>query len=164
MDKTEYLKQLINDTGLKMKAFAEKADIPYTTLRSMLERGIENASVNNVVKICKALNISVETLYDKCNKSISLSSTEKNLLSKFNKLNNEGKKEAIKRVDELAELPKYQKENNVTALPKREKQIWEEEGKEFLMPNAAHEIDGNFTEEDYQYDDDIMKDDDFWNK
>lgn len=138
MDKTEYLKQLINDTGLKMKAFAEKADIPYTTLRSMLERGIENASVNNVVKICRTLNISVETLYAKCNQNISLSSTEETLLNKFNKLNTKGKKEAIKRVDELAELPKYQKESNITPLPKKEKQLWEEEGKEHLMPIACH--------------------------
>lgn len=147
MNKTEYLKQLINETGLKLKTFAEKADIPYTTLRSMLERGIENASVNNVVKICRTLNINVETLYDMCSsQSISLSSAEENLLIKFNKLNTEGKNEAIKRVDELAEVPKYKKESNVTTLHNKEKQIWEEKGKEHLMPIACH--DDNLSEEE----------------
>lgn len=107
MDKTEFLKQLINETGLKMKTFAEKADIPYTTLRSMLERGIENASVNNVIKVCKQLDICVETLYDMCKKDINISSEEKTLLENYNKLNDLGKKEAAKRVSELTEINKY---------------------------------------------------------
>lgn len=156
MDKTEYLKQLISDTGLKLKTFAEKADIPYTTLRSMLERGIENASVNNVMKICRTLNISVETLYTKCNQSISLTSTEENLLNKFNKLNTKGKKEAIKRVDELSEIPKYQKESNVTTLHNKEHQIWEDEGKEYLMPIACH--NDNLSDEEKENMDNIIDD------
>jgi len=62
MDRTEEIKKLIENTGLNLKAFSEKAGIPYTTLRSMLERGIGNASVNNVIKVCKALGITVEEL------------------------------------------------------------------------------------------------------
>ena len=93
-----------------MKAFASEVGIPYTTLRSMLERGIENASVNNVIKVCKALNISIEQLYE-MNKSSSLSRDEKKLLSNYNKLNELGKQEANKRIVELTEVPKY---SNVT--------------------------------------------------
>lgn len=77
---------------------------------------------------------------------------ENKLLDDFDKLNDTGKKKVISYTKDLTEMPKYQK------------QIWEEEGKEYLMPNAAHEIEGDFTEEDYKHDDDIMKDDDFWNK
>ena len=62
MKRTEVLRGLIDDTGLSLKAFSEKAGIPYTTLRSMLERGIGNASVNNVIKICKTLGITIEEL------------------------------------------------------------------------------------------------------
>lgn len=62
MRRTEILKGLIKDTGLNLKAFSEKADMPYTTLRSMLERGIGNASVDNVIKICKTLGITIEEL------------------------------------------------------------------------------------------------------
>ncbi|MDM0718703.1 helix-turn-helix transcriptional regulator [Clostridium perfringens] len=153
MNKTEYLKQLISETGLKMKTFAEKADIPYTTLRSMLERGIENASVNNVIKVCRTLNISIETLYNMSREDLILSSEEENLLNKFNRLNSTGKNEAIKRVDELTEIPKYQK-NNVTTLPKREKQIWEEPGKEYLMPIACH--DDNLTDEEKDFMDEAI--------
>lgn len=110
MNKTELIRQLITDTKLTMKAFAQKADIPYTTLRSMLERGIENASVNNVIKICTALNISVEYLYD-MEKSAVLSHEEIELLNFFNNLNDIGKKEAVKRVAELTQINSYK--NNV---------------------------------------------------
>ncbi|MGG5460004.1 helix-turn-helix domain-containing protein [Clostridium sp. B9] len=57
---------------------------------------------------------------------------------------------------------KEEKETNITPLPKKEKQIWEEEGKEYLMPIASHDKDGNFTEEEYKHDDDLMNDEDIW--
>ncbi|AGN33745.1 LexA repressor [Paenibacillus phage PG1] len=60
--RVEIIKQLIDKTGLNQKAFAEKADVPYTTLRSMLERGIGRASVDNVIKVCHALGITVDEL------------------------------------------------------------------------------------------------------
>ena len=30
------------------------------------------------------------------------------------------------------------------------------------MPKASHDMDGEFSEEDYKYDDSLMKDDDLW--
>lgn len=62
MQRAKILKKLIEGTGLSIKAFSQKADIPYTTLRSILERGIGKASVDNVIKICKTLGITVEEL------------------------------------------------------------------------------------------------------
>ena len=107
MDKTEFLKQLINETGLNMKTFAERANIPYTTLRSMLERGIENASVNNVIKVCKQLDICVETLYDMCKPDMNVSSEEKQLLENYNKLNSKGKEKLLEYSDDLTTNIKY---------------------------------------------------------
>lgn len=49
MKRAEIVKKLIKETGLSLKAFAEKANIPYTTLYSILERGVGNASVDNVI-------------------------------------------------------------------------------------------------------------------
>lgn len=62
IDRTDLIKKLIDETGLSVKAFSQKADLPYSTLRSMLDRGIGNASVNNVIKVCKTLGIKVEQL------------------------------------------------------------------------------------------------------
>ncbi|WP_017416801.1 helix-turn-helix domain-containing protein [Clostridium tunisiense] len=72
MDRTELIKILIENTGLNLKAFAQKSDLPYSTLRSMLERGIGNASVNNVLKICKTLGITIEELEEMAEKNITV--------------------------------------------------------------------------------------------
>lgn len=64
MEREEILKELIGKTGLSMRAFSEKARIPNTTLHSMLERGIGKASVDNVIKVCRTLGITVEQLHE----------------------------------------------------------------------------------------------------
>lgn len=58
----EKLKSLILTRYSSIRDFAINAEIPYTTIRSILERGVENASISNVIKICKALSISVDAL------------------------------------------------------------------------------------------------------
>jgi len=60
--KTEIIENLIESKWSSKKAFAESIDIPYTTLTSMLKRGIGNASVNNVIKVCKGLGITFDEL------------------------------------------------------------------------------------------------------
>lgn len=64
MKKAFVLRSMISQTGLSIRKFSEKADIPYTTLHSMLDRGVGKASVDNVIKICKALGITIEYLND----------------------------------------------------------------------------------------------------
>ncbi len=60
--KAKILARLIKQEGYSRRAFAEKIGIPATTLQSMLTRGIGRASVDNVIKVCRALGISVEKL------------------------------------------------------------------------------------------------------
>lgn len=62
MERAKVLKTLIEETGMTMKGFAENVGIPYTTLYSILERGVGKASIDNVLKICKALGITTEEL------------------------------------------------------------------------------------------------------
>ena len=40
----------------------EKADLPYSTLDSIFKRGLQNASIANIIKLCNALNISADGL------------------------------------------------------------------------------------------------------
>ena len=54
------LKQLILSRYSSVKSFAEENDMPYSTVRSILERGIMNANVENAIKICSALGIRPE--------------------------------------------------------------------------------------------------------
>lgn len=60
--RTEVIEKLIKENSPNKKAFAASIDMPYTTLRSMLERGIGNASIDNVIKVCKGLNITTDEL------------------------------------------------------------------------------------------------------
>jgi plasmid maintenance system antidote protein VapI len=60
--RAEIIEQLIDETGLSKKAFAEQIGLPPTTLRSMLQRGVGKASVDNVIKVCKGLGITTEEL------------------------------------------------------------------------------------------------------
>lgn len=60
--RTKIIEELIDKNWPNKKAFAENINIPYTTLRSMLARGIGNATVDNVLKVCKGLGITTEQL------------------------------------------------------------------------------------------------------
>lgn len=62
MKEADVIKKLIKKEGLSQRKFADKIDIPYSTLNSILQRGVNNAGVTNVIKICKGLGITVEEL------------------------------------------------------------------------------------------------------
>lgn len=83
-----------------------------------------------------------------------LSIEESLLLKKFNSLNDLGKSEAIKRIEELTFIDRYVIPSNVIDFSKNKKDIWEEEGKEHLMPIASH--DDNLTEEEKNRMNDII--------
>ena len=87
MKRTEILKKLINETGLSMRAFSEKTNIPNTTLHSMLDRGIGNASVDNVIKVCKSLGITVEQLEEMAENDGHVSTHKLEIINEFKKLN-----------------------------------------------------------------------------
>ena len=54
------LKQLIENKYGSVRAFAIENDIPYTTMRSILERGVLNAKAETIFKICSVLRIRPE--------------------------------------------------------------------------------------------------------
>lgn len=64
MTKEKDLKRLMELKSGSIKAFSEDIGLAYTTVRSILERGVFNAKVENVIKICKGLNIKPEEIMD----------------------------------------------------------------------------------------------------
>lgn len=62
MKKEEIVEFLIKKAGYSRRQFAEVIGIPPTTLNSMLNRGLGKASIDNVLKVCKGLGITVEEL------------------------------------------------------------------------------------------------------
>ena len=60
--KEEVLKNYILTKYKSVREFAIDCGIPYTTFLTILKRGIDNANINNIFKICKTLNISADAL------------------------------------------------------------------------------------------------------
>jgi len=56
------LKELILTKYGSLNKFSEKINMPWTTLDSVLKRGINKSNVSSVIKICKELEISADEL------------------------------------------------------------------------------------------------------
>lgn len=57
MSREERLRNLILDRYVSLRQFSREADIPYSTLMTMLSRGIGGASFDAVIRICRRLGI-----------------------------------------------------------------------------------------------------------
>ena len=58
----EKLKKHILTNYKSIREFVQTAGLPYSTVDGILKRGIANSSIGNVLKICKALEISADEL------------------------------------------------------------------------------------------------------
>ncbi|WP_044737271.1 LexA family transcriptional regulator [Geobacillus kaustophilus] len=70
MERAEIVEHLIKKAGYSRRQFAEMIGIPPTTLNSMLNRGLGKASIDNVLKVCKGLGITVEELEEMANRGL----------------------------------------------------------------------------------------------
>lgn len=155
------IKKRRKELNLSVDDVANKLNKNRATVYRYESNEIENLPLNILEPLAKVLKTTPAELMgwqnEKNNKnetqlkSIYLSQEERTILENFNRLNNLGKKEATKRVSELTEISKYIDDNELCAtkvveLPKKEKYIWEEPGKEHLMPVACH--DDGLTDEE----------------
>ncbi len=88
----EKIKKLIIEKYGSIRQFALKIDVPYTTVDTILKRGIDNSNVGNVIKICKTLGLSVDKSIEKKDLILDTNIDEKKQFSE------EEKKEALKQV------------------------------------------------------------------
>lgn len=58
------LKEMIIEKYGSVKKFSDGINMPWTTLDSILKRGVSNSNITNVLKITKALGIDTEKLVD----------------------------------------------------------------------------------------------------
>ena len=163
MDKTEKLKHIILSKYNSIREFSKIVEIPSTTLTSALDKGIGGMAVDRIIKICDVLNIDIKTFepLEIISPNNNLSQEETTLLENYNKSNDEGKKMILSHSDYVSKNYKdhitneiKQTDNKVVELPSKKKEMWEEEGKEHLMPIACH--DDNLTEEEKNTMNDII--------
>ncbi len=57
MSREQKLRNIILDRYKSLRQFSKEANIPYSTLMTLLSRDMGGASFDVVIKICKVLNI-----------------------------------------------------------------------------------------------------------
>lgn len=82
MNREQYIKTLISEKGYTIKSFSSFIKMPYNTLLSMLNNSIGGAAIDNVMKICRGLDITISDLQNYCDENtqcstISLTEHEK---------------------------------------------------------------------------------------
>ena len=65
MSREQKLRNLILDRYTSLRQFAIEADIPYSTLMTLLSRDVGGASFDVIIKICKQLNVNAMEFCDK---------------------------------------------------------------------------------------------------
>lgn len=115
MSVEEQLKQLILSNYKSVRAFTLETQLPYSTVDNIFKRGIGGTAVTTVVKICDALNITVEGItrghIEPRNSSVLspslLTLQQSALLSSFDQLNEEGQTKAVEYVEDLVLTGRY---------------------------------------------------------
>ncbi len=64
MNREQKLRNLILDRYKSLRQFSIEADIPYSTLMTLLSRDVGGASFDVIMKICKTLQISPNEIED----------------------------------------------------------------------------------------------------
>ena len=74
MERADILRKLMTEKNMKVSDIVRITGIPYSTIKSMLENGIEKTSYVNVCKVCEALGITTDDLEEMSN-----GTTQKNI-------------------------------------------------------------------------------------
>lgn len=126
--------------GMTQGELAKKLGYKNKSTIGKIETGINDIVLSKVVEFADALHTSVAYLMGWKDEEQPKEESPK-IMQYYTQLNDIGKHEAEKRVMELAEIPRYTKED-------------------FTYVNAAHSIDGA-SAEDKKFDENIMDDENF---
>jgi hypothetical protein len=109
MTKAEILKKEILLQYKSVRQFAIDMSIPYSTLVTALDRGIEGMAYGTVIRMCDKLNLNpvdftpLEKGTDLGNKIV-----ENRVMQQYVKLNKTGRKKVLDVMGDLVSLEKYQ--------------------------------------------------------
>lgn len=91
-----------------LREFSVALDMPYSTIDSIFKRGIENTCTANIIKICRELRISLDSLADGeivIRTNSSTSNNEDSLLNLYRKMNDNGQKILLDNANAFAGNP-----------------------------------------------------------
>lgn len=111
MTKAEILKQEILRQYRSVRQFAMEMDIPYSTLVTALERGIEGMAYGTVIKMCDKLNLNPVD-FSSLEKDTALGAQliENRVMQYYLKLNQIGRDKVLELMDDFVQIDKYKRE------------------------------------------------------
>lgn len=108
MVKAEILKKEILRQYRSVRQFAIEMNIPYSTLVTALERGIEGMAYGTVIRMCDRLNLNpVDFSSLERDASISEQLLENRVMQNYVKLNQQGRDRILELMDDFSQIEKY---------------------------------------------------------
>ena len=109
--KAEILKKVILSRYKSIRQFAVEMNIPYSTLITALERGVDGMAYNTVIRICEALSLNPLdfTPLEEGN-SLSSQISTRRVMDKYWKLNKTGRKKVLDILEDYTKIPEYKAE------------------------------------------------------
>ena len=108
MTKAEILKKEILGQYRSVRQFALEMGIPYSTLVTALERGIEGMAYGTVIKMCDKLSLNpVDFTSLEKETSLGAQLLENRVMQYYVKLNQDGRDKVLELMDDFAQVDKY---------------------------------------------------------
>ncbi|MCM1326840.1 MAG: transcriptional regulator [Bacteroidales bacterium] len=108
MRKAEVLKKEILKQYRSVRQFALEMNIPYSTLVTALERGIEGMAYGTVIRMCEKLSLNpVDFSSLERNTSLSEQLLENRVMQYYVKLNQTGRDKIMELMDDFVQIDKY---------------------------------------------------------
>lgn len=108
MTKAEILKKEILRQYRSVRQFAMEMNIPYSTLVTALERGIEGMAYGTVIKMCDKLSLNpVDFSSLERDTSLGAQLLENRVMQYYIKLNQAGRDKILELMDDFVQIEKY---------------------------------------------------------
>ena len=112
MNKAEVLKNEILRQYRSLRQFAMEMNIPYSTLVTALERGIEGMAYGTVIRMCDKLSLNpVDFSSLERDASLGEKLLENRVMQNYIKLNQEGRDKILELMEDFAQIDKYKEKS-----------------------------------------------------
>ena len=124
MTKAEILKKEILRQYRSVRQFAMEMNIPYSTLVTALERGIEGMAYGTVIKMCDKLSLNpVDFSSLERDASLGAQLLENRVMQNYVKLNQTGRDKILELMDDFVQIDKYKAKAKKTKYRQTKKQL-----------------------------------------
>ena len=111
--KAEILKGVILSRYKSIRQFAVEMNIPYSTLITALERGVDGMAYSTVIRICEALSLNpLDFSPLEEGNSVSSQITTRKVMDRYWVLNKAGRKRILEIMDDYTHIPDYKEAND----------------------------------------------------